>query len=352
MASITGSSTVIILKLGSTFATAVAGGAGDQITVDSLNHDTNPTELRVNPIGSGLDMDQESETGNTSPTVQFDKVCGYDDAANVAEALFWGTATSTLQGASARCHSMTYNATRFTKFITAAFHGHSAGTYEYVSCTPRTFTVTAQNPKDYVRMSMELLANQRVINSSTNTTATLATATLANSKRVVCKASDEFLINAQAGGALTTVTDRIAITSFVAEYTYDIQHVYEIKGSSGNAIPVANGSPPLTVTLTITLRNQSDFAWFTAQDAGTEYKANLTITGDVIAGSISYQVVRYFPRLKIIQDPQYDLTTVAENPLTVVFKGLVASSVPTGMISVYPHTTLINTKVANYLTAA
>jgi hypothetical protein len=122
--------------------------------------------------------------------------------------------------------------------------------------------------------------------------------------------------------------------------------------TSVNGIPRSSGNPPFMSDITVTFRNCNDaaYAYFAAQAAGTEYKADWTVVGDQIGSTgIYYQIARSFPRLKIIQFPQHPLSNSGDNPLTVVFKVLAAASNPTGMISTMPYSIWQNTRAVSAL---
>lgn len=346
MARRTGAQTIGAAKLGGTWGTAAEVGAGDRLTAE-FTRARNPNILRPSPIGQGLEMDSESDAVGVAPTVGIALEEKYDDPAMAIEALFFGADSCNAYG-DGYSHSFIFDAARNTKFATIAFEGTSAETYEYPSCTPTRVQIEA-SPNAYVRKTIDLLANDEVISSQTNDNADLAATTEADSTRVVAKPEHYMLINAQGGAALSTSTDVIEITQASIEYIYSASNVMSIRGAAGNDEPIADGDAPFQANLTITLKELADFTWLDAQAAGTEYKAELRITGATIGGGASYQVSRFFPRLIILQDPQYSVTQAGVNPCTVTFKALVASTNPTGMISCYPYVIVTNTQATGYL---
>lgn len=348
MTSKTGASTTIIATKATTFGTAVAGTTGAKMEVESLNHTQNSEVLQASPIGSGLDMQNDAQTGAQSPSIDITKIAGYDDAGVFLAALFFGGNSVMNMGNGAYYQSITYNATRNQYGATVAFQGHSLGVFEYPWCTPTALNVIADTPPDYVRHTINLLGNDRVISGTVNSAGGIVNATLANSKRVIVKPEDKFMINAQAGAALSG-SDSVAVKSVNIQYNHDAEHVQEIKNAAGNGQVVSTGNPPFNCTVTVEFRNLNDFTYFTAQDAGTEYKAAFEVTGDLIGGAQYYTHYYAFPRLKILADPEYNLTTPAENPSTVTFQALAASSNPTGMISTLPFLLVKNTKATTYL---
>jgi hypothetical protein len=155
------------------------------------------------------------------------------------------------------------------------------------------------------------------------------------------------MVNAQAGAALAA-GDKVDVTNLEINFTYEQELVGEIRNSSGFGAPRASGTPPLTVEITATLKELDLPTWYTAYEAGTEYKAELLITGPVL-GSTTYKYRILFPRLKIVSDPQYNLSTPGINEHVVVFRALVATAAPTGMPDIYPFIEITNERSTRYL---
>lgn len=348
MAEITGADTKIALVVAGTFGTEEEVGTGDQMEVESLSQSTNPEELSASPIGSGQLMQNDAQQGALSPSIEIEKIDHFNDAGVAAEAVFWQGESVMNMGSSAYTHSFMRSAFN-QKWATLAHQLGSNTAAEFPSCAVTRLQLTYDNPPNYARKSISLIANDRDTAPTTNTYDVLQATTLADTERVVLQADDEFLINTRGGSALASPTDRIAITSIVIEYTAEQDFAREIKGSAGLGEPFPSGNPPFETTVTVTLRALEDATYFTAAAAGTEYKAQLTVTGSLIGGSQYKKWVRCFPCLKLIQDPQYGLTSPASNPLTLVFKALAVSSAPSGMWSTYPYAMVTNGKSTAYL---
>lgn len=334
MGQITGANAKIGLKVASTYGTAVTCGSGDQLDGITLDANENTTAIMVPVIGSGDQMLNNAEKGNFSPSATISGPAGYNTPMNIAVAQMFGGTSFTNMG-SYYTHSATWNENMNQKFITLAWQAHSAaaGAVEFPSAVCRRATYTFPRPNDFMNLEVELLGNEYKISGTTNTYSSLSGVTAATTQRVVWQVSDEFLINAQAGGALTSPTDRKELATATLEYSRPQEHEFEAKGSSGNGVPVSTGDYPFMVTLTCTFRTLDDFTFFTAHQAGTEYKASLTQT---LSGS-NFKYIHNLPRLKIVESPQSALTEGGNNNLTVVFQGMVAATVPTGMINRYPY---------------
>lgn len=339
MTAIKGADVVIGVRLNSAIDSALAAGTGHKMLVESIDPQMNTTELTTNPIGGGIAMQKDSDTGSISPALPITKVVKFDDAGIALLAQMLGTETvAAWTGGS--IHSIAYNSTLNSNFATIAVQPHSAGVFEYVNAVVTGVTLTA-NPNDYLRASYDIIATNRLIADTTNTTVTLASATEPSTYPVIVRPAHKVRINAQAGGALAD-GDAVAVTSAEIRIERPQETVQEIKAAAGLGAPRA--SDLVSASLTVTFKNFADFTYYTAQAAGTEYKADLVCTA--ATGNGEFHVL--LPRLKIVADPQHTISNPGENPYTVVFKGLAATTNPTGMFSTYPHLKVINT-AAKYL---
>lgn len=350
MTALTGANTDLILKLGSTFATAVQGGAGDKMTVRGFNRGLSPEVLRAAAIGSGLSMDNDAARGSETSRPTFTKDLWYDGPGNAATTQFFGGESLMNMGSGGYMHSWMFNATANLLYATIAARMHSSAAMEYASAaiTKLGYGVKTNN---YIEQSIEALANDEISTGTVNTAASLLAATLPTvTKKVVPRAADYFLLNAQAGGALSTSTDAVGILEANVSFDRSQDPAFEIRGASGIGGFIDAGDPPFVASLDILLKNLVDFTYFTAADSATEYKAAIQVQGDLIGGSIYYKYIINFPRLIIVEDIDYGLQNPGFNQPRIKFKPLVASSVPAGMWDIYPHVGVINTKSTLYRT--
>mgnify|MGYP000969077879 CR=1 FL=1 len=341
----TGANTFIGVDVGAVFDTPVAAGTGDQLQVESLEHNTNATELTLNPIGGGLFQQNQSDTGAENPQLTVTAPMGYNDAFNFLIGQAQGQEIVTAS-ASAHIHSFFFNEFRNTNWLTTAFHLNSNTAAEYqngvVTGLNMTFT-----PNDYARATANILATKRVTSGGANSAASLATTTQANSQRIIVRPSDRFMINLQ-GGAALAAGDKVDVTQIDLSWSFENELVGEIRNSAGFGQPRASGVPPLSVELTVTFKELAATTWFSAYEAGTEYKAELLVTGPTL-GSTNYRFRLMLPRLKVVQSPDYNLSSPAINPQVVTFRSLVPSAAPTGMPSRYPFFEITNDRATRYL---
>ena len=345
----TGAETVITIATGAAFGTAVQGGTTSKVFVNSFSEAKNPVILKENPIGGGAIMTgTDAQQGAISPSGTIAGDLHYNDAKLAAIfQMFGGCSVTAWTGAN--CQSILMNETANQNFLTLAEAPTTTDVIEWPSATIKKITLTCKSFPGPVEISIDWLANNRVITGTTNTTASMNAAAIANTLRVIAGNDDFFCLNTQASSALSTSTDVKAIQAFVITYERSQKHVFEMWGGTGNTVPALDGNPPFTCTVQVELRTMADLAYFTAMDAGTAYKAGLFITGPTLSGT-NYQFNAFFPYLKLLTDLKHDLSSPADNPLTLNFDCLYAPSVPSGMIQRYPHFTIVNDRATPFTT--
>ena len=350
MAAKTGADTAIGYRLNSTgaFDSHTQAGASDLLIVNDFSHSKNQSELRIPGIGSGLVMDSESFPGQINPGGSLTKPARYDDAGMFMLAQIFGTDTVMGMGSSSYLHSIVMNETHFGYFATMGMQNDTSNAMDYENVYPSKVTFTG-SPNAALMQAVEWLATNRRISGAQNSVSSLDSATLPTSTvAVIVRPDDYFYINDASGGALSS-SDKVNITQITIEFLREIENVPEIRGAEGLGQQRSSGDAPLQANVIINLKNQQNNTWYTALDAETEYKASFRATGAVIGGSNSEFFEFNFPRLKIVTDPEYNLSSTAENPTTIRFKALYASAAPTGMIKQYPYIRLQNRRSTSYL---
>lgn len=350
MAAISGKTTNLafdISELADTYGTAEAVTA--KTVVDSFSWSENPEELIDEGIGSGGFLATNALAANQKPTISIAGKIGYNNGFPHILAQFFGTAgTPTEQTVSEGdyLHQILFNATMNRVWLTYAIESSSTTVLEFPSCTTRSLTITAQNPTNFVTYSAEMLANKVVTSSPTNNNAAIQAVSVTDSEVAKLTTSDEWRINAQAGGSLST-SDKVAIQSWVLTLSRPQEFINEIRGASGNSTPNETGS--VEGTLQVQLKNHADNTWEAAAQAGTEYKSTLHFDGTQIAGGVNKKYTFFLPRMVPIQTPQYNLTSPGANPTVVTFRLLDATAAPTGMSSAYPYVEVINERTSAYV---
>lgn len=354
VAAITGAQAVVAMRLSSTFGQCNTFSTGDQLFVQNINRTEGTEELTANPIGSGDLMAADSQRGTINPGISFSRIAGFNDAGVAAMNLFFGTETVG-NGNPVYHHSVTFNETLNSKWASFGIHADDTSFFEHPTGAPTKLVINVPEPTNYVTVDMDFITNKEILGPSgaTNTWNTINAATTTETERMISTSDAIFLINAQAGAALSTATDVVNIKSATITYERPQKVIHELKNALGNSQPSASGDVVLMATISIVLKDLNGITYFTAHQAGTEYKASLQLLGTVLSGGSNQRTfTMLFPRLKITTSPDYNLSTAGINEQTLTFKALVAASTPSGMFDKYPHLRWINSKSTSHLTVS
>lgn len=343
MASITGKETLLGIKMATTYGTAVA--VDKLLACDSITQNRNVEKLMRSPLGLNKLFDSNITQGRSNPTLGATTKIGFENNVEYLLAQFFGKSSTPAEqnaGEGDYLTRLTFNTVApilNPKYLTVALKDTSTTTMEWPAVALDTMTITIV-PNNYISMDITGIANTRNLSSATNTTTVLNGLSAPAENEIVVRETDEFLINAQASGALTTVTDRKVIEQAVITFTKPQESIPLIKGSAGNAEPTSTGN--YTCTLTITYNVLEDHTWFTAAEAGTEYKAGFMFEGDQIGAGDNEGFRLYFPRLQIVDDPEYTATSPGQNKHIVTYMAMPATANPTGMNDVHPYVEYTN----------
>jgi hypothetical protein len=135
-----------------------------------------------------------------------------------------------------------------------------------------------------------------------------------------------FRMNAQAGDALA-VGDLIKPKGFTLEIErkFDSEHV---AGSRTIVEPLENAKPSVKLTMEFPRMDAVNELYFANWAAETEKKADVTITGPLIASTYYHYLKFEMPRLRI-EDVEFADSPVI--PAKVTLRSVVADAAPTGM---------------------
>lgn len=341
MASISGVKTNAIAKIGSTFGTAVSGGAGNKLLA-TIDPNFNVEEIIPKMIGSGQSMINIASRGNFVPSLKIDMDGRYRDCMAFFLAQFFGTAgapTEQTGGQADYKHTITHNSSLNAKWLTVAYESSSATVIEYPSCAVTDFTLSVEDAPGLVAFSANLWCNNALITGTTNTNASMASATLVDSEPIGFAFDDTFRINSSSGGSLSG-SDQYNITGWSLRLSRPQASKGEIKASTGNGQPVETGM--FEGELTIKVKELADHARFTEWAAETAQKCRLDIQGTQIGSGVNKALTIYLPKMLQIAEPKYPLQSEGVNDLTLTYRILEASANPTGMSSTKPYIELIN----------
>lgn len=341
-----------IFKVGSTWGTAVTGGARNKMIFDSFNMKANPAILEDNSCGLGVPMPTDSQQGLQNPSGQCTFKGGYGDCFPQIVAQFMQAAAAGVEqtvGQGDYMHRITYTRPipSSRKPGTIAIDKTASIVHEAPSVDFTSLRIKAGGGKGYLMVTGDFMANKLLFTGTENESADTAAATLGAGGRIVFDQDDKFLINLTGGSGLANPTDRIAITDFDLQLTDPKKFVGEIKGALGMSEPQYSGQ--FMGTLSITLKSMDDNTFFTAFDASTAYKCSLNIQGAAIASGVNHAFTSYIPYMIPLVDPDNAISSPGINPLTVQFYIMKTSANPTGMNSTMPYFEFINTYNGDYI---
>jgi|688.fasta_scaffold73921_2 hypothetical protein len=337
-----GLDTLAGVRVASTWGTPVACGATHRLPAE-ISDSANESELVARQLGSGNAMATSATKANIQPTVSLTMDLGFRNNADTILAQFFGTAAAPTQqtaGQGDYLHSLQFNTTLNSKYLTIARESSTSTVIEYPSCATRSVTIRTTQIPGYMELAAELVANTIALSSVTNTNATLATTNITDPTIATASFSDDFWIDTQASAALASA-DQLNITSYELSLTRPQILPTEIKGSAGNGAPIADGL--FEGTLTVTLAQNANHTWLTAWNAETVYKSRLQVESTQIGTGLNRQYNIYLPGMVLIQKPEINLANDGANPVTLTFKLTKPSANPTGMSSTYPYIEVVNT---------
>ena len=352
MAIKSGAETISGWKIGSTWGTAVAVGTGNKAAAEITIND-NTQELSSKQVGSGLQMVNGVTRGSISPSISISGDGAFTNGMPVLLAQLLGTSAAPTEVTASQGdyrHTITFNSTLNSKYLTIARETSSTTTEEVPSAAVRSFSLSTTSIPGYLAYSAELIGDQIVLNSSTNTNATLASATFQNSdfQKALAAAAydDDFQINAQSGGALST-SNQLDIISYSLQLDRPQETPGEIRNAAGLGAPIM--SDLFGGSLTVVLKSNADNTYHNAWANETLYKTKFIVTGAQIGSGTSYAIEVFLPGLQLIQKPKYDPVSPGVNNVTLTFKLVQAAANPTGMSSTYPYFVITNTQATSLL---
>jgi hypothetical protein len=319
---------------GTTWGTAVACAANDQIRIRSFDDGGGYEELPRDDIGDANGSASDIGAQRRTVTLTGDLYYG----ANISRILSFafGTSGSPTGHTSSHLHELTFTdaLTKFTTLVVGKVA--SAKPYEYASMVCRRLTISGSGSG---RMSFdsEWIGGGVSIASSTNTTTTLTALSIPTSTRPAVRLTDAtFRINAQAGGALTSTTDDVQIVGWELNIERQLAEDF---GTGSNLIlqPCEEGANSVTMTVdfrSLTATSEAYIAAWDGQEVPTEYKADITFeSGITPTDSVELTHKYSFPRCHVMPSvaPVSGTGRIAHR---VVFKCLEATAAPTGMTGI------------------
>jgi hypothetical protein len=283
--------------------------------------------------------------GNYLPVdFPFDHEYRWDGNENKLLAALFGTSPApTKQGETAAyLHSLSLADSVFGKFFTYATE---KGAKVIVVPSLKVMKGSFSYANGFVKASFGVRGSH-VINDSAIITSLDSVTTPANQHLRALQSQAVFRMNAQ-GGADFGAGDVVEPKAF----TLDIERKFDGEHVSGNRIIIEsreNDKPSIKLGMEFPRMDTVNDAYFADWLAGTEKKADITITGPIIAGAYAYYLKFQFPRL-IVEDVEYADSKII--PAKIMLRAVVADTAPTGMtgLTLPVYAELMNTRATSLL---
>ena len=173
--------------------------------------------------------------------------------------------------------------------------------WEYLSATPIGMTLTA-TPRQPMQIEATFLAHSIDPASSTNTTATLNSATDPVGPAVLLHHGTSRVGIASAVTPLGSGDELPLLNQFRLRLAHDVPAVRSDLETPNIGEPASVNVPTLTGQFTLALHQSHAQAFLTGQRAGTQYMADLIFTGSTIgATSTAYTFEIYLPLIRFLE---------------------------------------------------
>lgn len=324
------------------------------------------TEIDVNAAGNGIYLvnpgapkqslqmiedeqatafEKNLDVGNINPTdFSMDADYRWDGLENVLLALLFGTSPApTQQGATAAyLHALSLANSGVGLFGTYATE--KLGKIHVVPSF-KVMKATFSFNNGLVRASFNVRGS-RLMDSSAIITTMAAVTYPANAHHRAKAYQSVFRMNAQ-GGADFGAGDVLKPKAF----TLEIERGFDSEHTAGSQVilqPIENAKPKAKLTMDFPRIDTVSDDYLADWAAGTEKKADITITGPLIASTYYYYLKFQLPRL-IIEDVEYADAKII--PAKVVLRGVEADAAPTGMtgLTLPVYAGVMNTRTTSFL---
>lgn len=329
---ITGREVVVGCKKATTWRTAVLCGASDGLLItEGFGGAKAPTFVPDDSLGNADILDYYKTSESISDSFGgYLRYQGWD----VPLALVMGSDTVALVNGTGYSHTMAPAASIADYFATLCVKkaNTTEGMWEYPSAKISGFTISAK-VGELAKISFDFMANKIETDelSAINSPVTAASITYPTTLNVV-RPNQNFKIrmNSQSGSALAD-SDKIYPYGFTLTYKRPMQENFQAANFDANE-PIQNGFSEATLQLNFDKYSLDTFT--AAIEDETDYKMDITFTGDTISGSTSPYTLRIdIPKITFLTaDAPLSGAGVIQHNVTGNLQAV--SSAPTGMSGV------------------
>lgn len=332
MSALTGREMVAAAALASTWNTAVACGAGDGILLTSLGLKQNIDLLKDESFG--ITHIKRSDQGRIAVAGSIGGYMRYEGLDLLLALVMGAAGTPTQQGATAAyayAYALADNIDGL--FATIAVLKTSDKVFEYPSCKVHGFRIGGAMNESLVA-TFDIAADQEVLDSATNTSATMANVTYPDAvNRILLTKAQSFYcrINDASGDALDS-GDNCGISSFELSYNRPPETLYDFL-VTGGAEPSQQTHAAAQLTVNFNRLDDANFPLFEDWSDGTAKKIEFSFTGPLIASTYYYLFKIQIPNALVI-DADGTPTGPGRIPAKLTFDLRGCDAAPTGMTGI------------------
>ena len=341
----TGRDSVIGVKKGAAWNTAVACGAGDGVLV--LPHSIKKSRENNLDDSLGLGHSKSADPDVISVEGSIPGYLRYEGLDLLIALLMGATGGAPAQQAATTAYQQTFTfANELEGLYATVANLLNTMVEEFPSVKVMGMKITGEVGKP-LGFEFTVIADDLVEGSATNTVATMANVTFPENANRVLFSQGVWRLNLASGAGLASPGDVIKPSAF--ELTIDRPHAGQHgAGTTQDVIDEPSAEEVPKITLKLTFPRLADNTHFVAWDVGAAYKGDIIFTGAEIEAPYDYLLKLEFPNL-VYQDVDSPKDQGAV-PNEVMFDVIGATAAPTGMAVTDPLLiTSINTKTTDVL---
>lgn len=283
---------------------------------------------------------------------------GFQNGYDRVLAQFFGEATASpaevTVGQGDYLHTFTFSSTVNGHFGTLAFETSQSDVIELASTYTESITVSMAEVGQPVRYTAVFVATDAEFDESAavNNNADLQSLAFVQSERLVPSCEHEFRIKVMTDDgtdtALASPDDVVPIVSFEMELETPTEIIPEMTGGDCNA-PTQQGDRVGTLTITFKEHNDNLALSFQNWKDGDYYQADITWLGSQINAGDPLRHTLRFPKLCLVDAPQYNIVDPGINGYTLVFSILDSENVIAGFSGNAMEAEFVNERSDTYL---
>jgi hypothetical protein len=250
-------------------------------------------------------------------------------------------------------HVLTFADPADQHFGTFAFETSDDDVLELISTFTESVAISMAEVGQAIRWSASLVSNDVECDAAAavNDNAVLDALTFDDPEIITPECAHKFRIKPLLDDGTDTALadgDNTAIVSFDFEAETPHEIVPEMTGGACNS-PTQEGPRAGTLTVTFKEHKSNDVLSFCNWIAEGCYQASISWEGSQIGAGVNHRWTMKFPKLCLVEAPQYNVTDPGLNPYTLVFKILDSVNVIPGHNGNGMSVEIVNSRAGEYL---